>query len=118
MSLKYVLIQDWNTILSTSLSGVKLTLMEDAKRVIITPAIEAVAKTEGIDADTVRSCAAKGLIAIPRNIRRETRPVGIGKYMSTKINANVGTSRDCIDIAAEVEKAKAAENFGAHAVMD
>ncbi len=38
--------------------------------------------------------------------------------MSTKINANVGTSRDCIDIDAEVEKAKAAEAFGAHAVMD
>jgi phosphomethylpyrimidine synthase len=38
--------------------------------------------------------------------------------MSTKINANVGTSRDCIDIDAEIEKAKAAEAFGAHAVMD
>ncbi|MFI5382954.1 MAG: phosphomethylpyrimidine synthase ThiC, partial [Methanosarcina thermophila] len=95
-----------------------MTLMEDAKRGIITPTIEAVAKAEGIDPEIVRSCVAKGLITIPLNNRRETRPVGIGKYMSTKINANVGTSRDCIDIEAEIEKAKAAEAFGAHAVMD
>jgi len=92
--------------------------MEDAKRGIITPSIEAVAKAEKIDPETVRSCVAKGLITIPVNNRRETRPVGIGKYMSTKINANVGTSRDCIDIEAEIEKAKAAEAFGAHAIMD
>ena len=95
-----------------------MTLMEDAKRGIITPAIDAVAKAEGIDPEIVRSCVAKGLIAIPINNRREIRPVGIGKYMSTKINANVGTSRDCIDIDAEIEKAKTAEAFGAHAVMD
>lgn len=95
-----------------------MTLMEDAKKGIITPAIEAVAKSEGIDPETVRSCVAKGLIAIPRNNRRDTLPVGIGKFMSTKINANVGTSRDYIDIEAEVEKAKAAEAYGANAVMD
>ncbi len=95
-----------------------MTLMEDAKKGIITPAIEAVAKSEGIDPETVRSCVAKGLIAIPRNNRRDTLPVGIGKFMSTKINANVGTSRDYVDIEAEVEKAKAAEAYGANAVMD
>ena len=103
---------------STSDMEQKMTLMEDAKRGIITPVMEAVAKAEAIDADILCSCIAKGLIAIPRNLRRDTLPVGIGKYMSTKINANVGTSRDCIDINAEVEKAKAAETFGAHAVMD
>jgi len=95
-----------------------MTLMEDAKKGIITPAIEAVAKSEGIDPETVRSCVAKGLIAIPRNNGRDTLPVGIGKFMSTKVNANVGTSRDYIDIEAEVEKAKAAEAYGANAVMD
>ena len=82
-----------------------MTLMEDAKQGIVTPSIEAVARAEGIDPEIVRSCVAKGLIAIPRNNRREAIPTGIGKYMSTKINAYVGTSRDCIDIDAEVEKA-------------
>ena len=95
-----------------------MTLMEDAKKGIITPCIEAVAKAERIDPETVRSCVAKGLISIPQNNRRKPRPVGIGKYMSTKINANIGTSRDYVDIEAEVEKAKVAEALGADAVMD
>jgi phosphomethylpyrimidine synthase len=44
--------------------------------------------------------------------------VGIGKYLSTKVNANIGTSRDYINIDEEVEKAKTAETFGADALMD
>jgi len=95
-----------------------MTLMEDAKKGILTPAIRAVSETEGIEAETLCSCVAKGLVAIPRNLRRKTRPVGIGKYMSTKINANIGTSRDYVDIEAEVEKALVAQEFGASAVMD
>ena len=95
-----------------------MTLMEDAKKGIITPTIEAVAKAEGIDPKTVRSCVAKGLITIPRNNRRQAIPIGIGKSMSIKINVNVGTSKDCIDIDEEMEKAKAAETFGAHSIMD
>ncbi|MDD4332052.1 MAG: phosphomethylpyrimidine synthase [Methanosarcinaceae archaeon] len=95
-----------------------MTLMEDAKKGILTPAIRAVSETEGIEAETLCSCVAKGLVAIPQNLRRKTRPVGIGKYMSTKINANIGTSRDYVDIEAEVEKALVAQEFGASAVMD
>jgi phosphomethylpyrimidine synthase len=95
-----------------------MTLMEDAKKGIITPTIEAVAKAEGIDPKTVRSCVAKGLITIPKNNRRQAIPIGIGKSMSIKINVNVGTSKDCIDIDNEIEKTKAAETFGAHSIMD
>lgn len=95
-----------------------MTLMEDAKRGIITPQMEAVARDEGIDAKTICSCVAKGLISIPNNPVRDCRVVGIGKYLSTKINANIGTSRDYINIEEEVEKAKTAEAFGADALMD
>jgi len=63
-----------------------MTLMEDAKKGIITPTIEAVAKAEGIDPKTVRSCVAKGLITIPKNNRRQAIPIGIGKSMSIKIS--------------------------------
>ena len=95
-----------------------MTLMEDAKKGIITPTIENVAKAEGVDPKTVRSYVAKGLITIPKNNRRQSIPIGIGKSMSIKINVNVGTSRDCIDIDDEIEKAKAAEALGAHSIMD
>ncbi|MCG7852730.1 MAG: phosphomethylpyrimidine synthase [Methanosarcinaceae archaeon] len=95
-----------------------MTLMEDAKNGIITPLIKTVAESEGIDAETVRSCVAKGLITIPKNIVGRSRPMGIGKYMSTKVNANIGTSRDYVNIDMEVEKAKVAEASGADTLMD
>jgi phosphomethylpyrimidine synthase len=95
-----------------------MTLMEDAKKGIITPQMESVAKDEGIDAKTICSCIAKGTIAIPNNSERECRVIGIGKYLSTKVNANIGTSRDYINIDEEVEKAIIAEKYGAHALMD
>jgi phosphomethylpyrimidine synthase len=92
--------------------------MEDAKKGKITPQMEAVAKDEGIDAKTICSCVANGTISIPNNPVRDCRVVGIGKYLSTKVNANIGTSRDYINIDEEVEKAKTAETFGADALMD
>ncbi|MCL7411612.1 MAG: phosphomethylpyrimidine synthase ThiC [Methanosarcinaceae archaeon] len=95
-----------------------MTLMEDAKKGIITPQIKAVAEAEGIDAETVRSCVARGWITIPNNIEGNSRLVGIGKYMSTKINANIGTSRDYMDIEEEVKKAKVSQTFGADTLMD
>lgn len=95
-----------------------MTLMEDAKNGIITPQMKNVAGTEGIDAQIVRSCIAKGWITIPSNVEGKSRPVAIGKYMSTKINANIGTSRDYVDIDEEVNKAKASETFGADTLMD
>jgi len=58
------------------------------------------------------------LVTIPKNANRETTPTGIGKYMSTKINANIGTSRDFKDLEEEVKKAKIAVQYGAGAVMD
>ena len=95
-----------------------MTLMEDAKKGKITPQMEAVARDEGIGVKTICSCVANGTISIPNNPVRDCRVVGIGKYLSTKVNANIGTSRDYINIDEEVEKAKTAETFGADALMD
>lgn len=95
-----------------------MTLMEDARKGLITPEIKNVAEVEGIDADLVRSCVAKGLVTIPKNIKGKSRAFGIGKYMSVKVNANIGTSRDFVNINDEVDKAKAAVEYGADTIMD
>lgn len=95
-----------------------MTLMEDAKNGTITPSIRNVAELEGIDAKTVCSCVARGLITIPHNIIGRSRSFGIGKYMSTKVNANIGTSRDFVNIDEEVQKAKTAVAYGADTIMD
>ena len=94
------------------------TLMEKAHAGVVTAEIKRVAAREGIDAETVRKLLAEGVLAIPRNINSKSDPAGIGKFMRTKINANVGTSRDQVDIDAEIQKAMTAEKYGADTIMD
>ncbi|MBZ3936414.1 phosphomethylpyrimidine synthase ThiC [Methanimicrococcus blatticola] len=94
------------------------TLMKDCRNGKIGETIKAVAKAENIDSEKLCSLVAKGLVTIPKNVNRNTKPVGIGKFMSTKINANVGTSRDYKNMEDEVNKAKIAVKYGAGAIMD
>ncbi len=94
------------------------TLMEMAHAGIVTKEIKSVAAKEGINADAIRNLVAQGLLVIPKNINSKSKPLGIGKLMRTKINANVGTSRDFVDIEAEVKKAETAEKYGADTIMD
>jgi phosphomethylpyrimidine synthase len=94
------------------------TLMEKAYAGFMTDEIKRVAVNEGTDAGDVRKFLALGQIAIPKSINSKSHPVGIGKLMRTKINANIGTSRDYVDIEAEVKKAITAEKYGADTIMD
>ncbi len=94
------------------------TLMEKAHAGVVTAEIKRVAAREGVDAEIVRKLLAEGALTIPRNIKSISDPAGIGKFMRTKINANVGTSRDQVDIDAEIQKAMTAEKYGADTIMD
>ena len=95
-----------------------MTLMEECKSGRINEIISDVAGEEKIRPDKLCRLVAKGYVAIPKNVIRKTQPKGIGKFMRTKINANVGTSRDYVDVEEEVRKAKTAVKYGADAVMD
>jgi len=95
-----------------------LTQMENARKGHITDEMDYVARKENIDIQKLIKGVASGKIVIPRNINRESSPCGIGKGLSTKINANVGSSSQKEDIGLEVEKALLAVQYGAHAVMD
>ncbi len=96
------------------------TLIELAKRGEYPDWLETVAREEGIDLDLLVRLIAKGEIVVPRNILRnsEFRAKAIGKFVSTKVNANVGTSEDYVNIEEEVLKAKVSIEAGADAVMD
>ena len=76
------------------------------------------AKREGVDADRLCRLVTAGRVAVPRNAARRFPVRAIGELMSTKVNANVGTSKDYDSPAEEVEKAKIAVEYGADAVMD
>ncbi len=80
--------------------------------------IESVARVEGVDPKKLERLIIDGRVVIPKNARRDIDPMGVGESLSTKINANIGTSRDFVDIGEEVEKAKIAVRYGADTVMD
>jgi len=85
----------------------------------ITPEMKAVAKKENLDAELIRQRVEKGEITLMKNVKRNNvEPLAIGKGLRTKVNANIGTSTDCVDMNEELKKAKAAVDAGADAVMD
>ena len=95
------------------------TQMDAARKHILTREMEIVAKKERMDPDTLMSLVAEGKIAICAN-RRHTciDPEGVGSMLRTKINVNLGVSRDCVDYDMEMEKVKRAIDLGAEALMD
>ncbi|HCB96120.1 MAG TPA: thiamine biosynthesis protein ThiC [Ruminococcus sp.] len=95
------------------------TQMEAAKKGIITPEMEIVAKKEYIEPEQLRELVAKGEVAIPCNINHKSiSPEGIGSRMRTKINVNLGISGDKNDYDMEMDKVDMAIKFGAEAIMD
>jgi len=76
-------------------------------------------KAEGIEPATLQKLVKRGRVVIPSNPRHKNlRPCAIGEGLRVKVNANIGTSRDYIDIDEEIEKVRVAIHFGADAVMD
>jgi phosphomethylpyrimidine synthase len=94
------------------------TQIEQARQGVITPQIAAVALKEELTPEYVLQMVAEGKIVIPWNHSRKPQAVGIGKGLSTKINASIGTSSDIIDYEAEVRKARAAQESGADTLME
>ncbi len=95
-----------------------MTQLDSARKGQITDEMEKVAKEENIDIQKLIKQLSKGYITIPRNINGKSVPKGIGKGLTTKINANVGSSSEIENIETEVEKAIVAVKYGADAVMD
>ena len=95
------------------------TQIEAAKRGQITEEMRIVAKDEGESPQAICQRIAQGTVIITRNIQREkVHPIGIGKGLRTKVNANVGTSLDLCDPKLEIKKAKVAVKYGADTIMD
>jgi len=96
-----------------------MTQLESARKGIVTPQMKTVAETEGLDAEFIREGVAQGTIIVPANINHtKLVPCGIGRGLSTKVNANIGTSSDFGDMDTELEKLRVAIDAGADTVMD
>ena len=95
------------------------TQMDAAKQGIVTEEMKKVAAKENIAVEELVKLIAKGQVIIPANKNHKCLdPNGIGDRLRTKINVNLGTSRDCVDLDMEMEKVNAAVKLGAEAIMD
>lgn len=104
------------------LSGAEVpwtTQMDAARKGVATPQLLAVAEKERMAPERLMALVAEGKAAIPANRAHAClSPEGIGSALRTKINVNLGVSRDCRDYDAEMEKVKSAVELGADAIMD
>ena len=94
------------------------TRIELARKGIITDEVKQAAVSEGIAPEQLSKDIAAGLTVIARNTNHSIKPVGIGKDLKTKINANIGTSKDRVSIDEEMLKLDVLIKYGADAVMD
>ena len=96
-----------------------MTQLENARKGIITNEMKQAALREGVDTNYIRSAIAEGTVIITKNKNHKSiEPLAIGKGLSTKINANIGTSQDRVNLREELEKLHIAVKAGADAVMD
>lgn len=96
-----------------------MTQLEAARQGIVTEEMIKAAEYEGIASELLREGIAKGEIVLPKNINHQMeRPLAVGKGLSTKVNANIGTSDAYPEIDKELEKLAVAVKVGAHSVMD
>jgi len=95
-----------------------VTQIDQAKKGQITDEMQKVSENENVSVHKLIKNVAKGLVVIPSNFSRNSNSTGIGKGLSTKINANLGSSPELENVELEVKKAKVAEEYGADALMD
>ena len=95
------------------------TQMEAARLGIVTPEMKAVAAQEYRTEEEIRQLVAQGQVAICANrLHTCLKPAGVGSMLRTKINVNLGVSRDCKDYDVEMKKVMLAVDMGADAIMD
>ncbi len=94
------------------------TQLQQALKGIVTQEMIDVAKKENADPEWLRNEITSGRIVIPKNINHDFPVRGIGNRLSTKINANIGTSEKHCNFSEEIEKMKIAVKYGADAIMD
>jgi phosphomethylpyrimidine synthase len=95
-----------------------MLVMKEAREGRATKELESVAGEEGVPIEELMAGVAAGKVVILKNNTNSHRPVGVGKGLRTKVNANLGTSTDASDLDEELAKVDAAVEAGTDAVMD
>ncbi len=90
-----------------------------ARKGIVTKEMEIIAREEGVIPEWLRDKVASGRVIIPANRKHKgVKPIGIGERLRIKINTNLGTSSDHIDLEDELKKLEVSIQTGTDTVMD
>ena len=96
-----------------------MTQMMEALKGIVTKEMEMVARGEEVSSEWLREKIASGRVVIPANRNHKgLQPVGIGEGLRIKVNTNLGTSTDHIDLEEELKKLEVSIQAGTDTVMD
>jgi phosphomethylpyrimidine synthase len=77
-----------------------------------------IARKEGVTVAHLKKGIKQGTIVLLKNKKHRIMPLAVGDGLTTKVNANIGTSPDLADRKIELKKLAAAINAGADTVMD
>ena len=80
--------------------------------------LKKIAEEEKVNFQELLDNIVLGKVVILKNIKSSVKPVAVGKNLRTKVNANIGTSPDLVDIKFELEKLNAAVKAKTDAIMD
>jgi len=96
-----------------------MTQLEMARKNKISEEMEICAEYEGVDPEFIRKGVENGNIVVIRNKKHKSiSPLAIGKGLKTKVNANIGTSKDRTDVDLELKKVRVSVAAGADTIMD
>jgi phosphomethylpyrimidine synthase len=96
-----------------------MTQLESARKGIATEEMKIAAQKESLDVERFRQLVADGSVVVPANKNHKNlSPIGIGQYLRTKVNANIGTSADFDKIEDEIKKVDYVIKYKADTVMD
>jgi len=80
--------------------------------------LKKIAEEEKVNFQELLDNIVLGKVVVLKNIKSSVKPVAVGKNLRTKVNANIGTSPDLVDIKFELEKLNAAVKAKTDAIMD
>ncbi len=96
-----------------------MTQLEAARQGRITDEMKQCAMREGVASEFIRRGVTSGTIVIVKNCEHAgIPPLAVGEGLRTKVNANIGTSRDRVDLELELEKIRVSIGAGADTIMD
>ena len=96
-----------------------MTQLEYAKNEKLSPLVKKIALEEGVSLKSLLAWIKDGRAVIPLNKNHNIpKPCAIGFGLRTKVNANVGTSTDELELNDELKKVEVSIKYGADTIMD